>query len=127
MLPCRVSSHRGEASGWQVGVVLRNRSGPYLAGAGGPRPDIRGCMSIPDFLPPTGREPLPLPEKEEIALLPPFERIAMDRIAVVATARAAEAALAEMQGERVLGFDTEAKPTFLKGEVSDGPHVVQFA
>ena len=26
-----------------------------------------------------------------------------------------------------VGFDTESKPTFKKGEVSDGPHVVQFA
>jgi ribonuclease D len=27
----------------------------------------------------------------------------------------------------VLGFDTESKPTFLKGEVSTGPHLVQLA
>lgn len=27
----------------------------------------------------------------------------------------------------VIGFDTESKPTFLKGEVSTGPHLVQFA
>lgn len=32
-----------------------------------------------------------------------------------------------MRGLRVVGFDTESKPTFLKGEVSGGPHVVQFA
>ena len=51
----------------------------------------------------------------------------MDRILLVATPQAAAQALAELQGVRVLGFDTESKPTFLKGEVSDGPHVVQFA
>lgn len=27
----------------------------------------------------------------------------------------------------VIGFDTESKPTFLKGEVSTGPHLVQLA
>jgi RNA polymerase sigma factor for flagellar operon FliA len=27
----------------------------------------------------------------------------------------------------VLGFDTEAKPTFAKGEVSTGPHLIQLA
>ncbi len=69
----------------------------------------------------------PLPTKEEIALLEPFVRINMDRIRVVSSRHGAEQALAEMQGFQVLGFDTEAKPTFLKGEVSDGPHVVQFA
>jgi ribonuclease D len=26
-----------------------------------------------------------------------------------------------------VGFDTESRPTFEKGQVSDGPHVVQFA
>jgi ribonuclease D len=57
-----------------------------------------------------------------MVLLEPFERIGMDRILVVATPQAAAQALVE-----VLGFDTESKPTFLKGEVSDGPHVVQFA
>lgn len=69
----------------------------------------------------------PLPSKEEIALLEPFGRIGIDGIRVVATAANAALALEEMQGRPVLGFDTESKPTFLKGEVSDGPHVVQFS
>jgi ribonuclease D len=69
----------------------------------------------------------PLPAKEEMALLEPFERIGMDRILVVATPHACAQALAQLQGVDVLGFDTESKPTFLKGEVSGGPHVVQFA
>jgi hypothetical protein len=29
--------------------------------------------------------------------------------------------------ERLIGFDTESKPTFTKGKISTGPHVVQFA
>jgi ribonuclease D len=67
------------------------------------------------------------PGKDEIAALPPFERLPLERIVLVATgAQAAQAAL-ELGAARVLGFDTESKPTFAKGEVSDGPHVVQLA
>jgi ribonuclease D len=39
----------------------------------------------------------------------------------------AEAALAALIGADTLGFDTESKPTFQKGEVSTGPHLVQLA
>jgi len=75
----------------------------------------------------TPQDLTPLSVREEIALLEPFERIGMDRILLVATPQAAAQALAELRGLDVLGFDTESKPTFLKGEVSGGPHVVQFA
>lgn len=68
-----------------------------------------------------------LPTKEQAALMEPFERIELDRIFVVSTAEEAIQARAELSGSRVLGFDTESKPTFWRGEVSDGPHVVQFS
>lgn len=87
-------------------------------------PELQDSAPAPRAAPP---HLAPLPAKEEIVLLEPFERIGMDRILLVATPQAAAQALAELQGVRVLGFDTESKPTFLKGEVSDGPHVVQFA
>ena len=73
------------------------------------------------------------PSKEAIALLPPFPRLGLDRIALVATAaevQAAATALLDAARGMALpawGFDTESKPTFHAGEVSDGPHVVQFA
>ena len=67
------------------------------------------------------------PTKEEIALLAPFERLALERIELVSTEAEAERAIAEMAGVRVFGFDTESKPTFAKGEVSDGPHIVQLS
>jgi ribonuclease D len=67
------------------------------------------------------------PTKEEIALLAPFERLALERIELVSTEAEAERAIAEMAGVKVLGFDTESKPTFAKGEVSDGPHIVQLS
>ena len=68
-----------------------------------------------------------VPDKDQINLLEPFDRLGLDRIRLVATAEHAHEALAEMAGARVLGFDTESKPTFLKNEVSQGPHVVQLA
>lgn len=74
-----------------------------------------------------GGMPLPLPEPEDLALLEPFERIGLDRISVVATAREAEDAAAALLRERVWGFDTESRPTFIAGEASQGPHVVQLA
>jgi ribonuclease D len=69
----------------------------------------------------------PLPEREDIALLEPFEGLGLDAIRVVATAQDAAHALAALQASRVVGFDTESKPTFAKNEVSGGPHVLQFA
>lgn len=68
-----------------------------------------------------------VPSREEIALLDVFDGLTMRDIEVVATAQQAEAALAAVGALRVVGFDTESKPTFLKNEVSGGPHVVQFS
>lgn len=67
------------------------------------------------------------PGKEEIALLAPFERLGPDRIALVSTAEQAHRAGEELAASTAWGFDTESKPTFVQGEVSDGPHVVQLS
>jgi ribonuclease D len=67
------------------------------------------------------------PSKPEIAELPPFPVITLDRVKLVVTGRDADDALSAMRESRVLGFDTESKPTFNKGDVSTGPHVLQFA
>ena len=69
----------------------------------------------------------PTPDKEQIALLAPFDRLGLGDIQVVCSAAQASAALAELAGAAVLGFDTESKPTFAKNESSDGPHVVQLS
>ena len=73
------------------------------------------------------QNPPPIPDKEEIDALDTFERLGLDRIRLVSTAREAEQACAELAGAAQLGFDTESKPTFRVGEVSDGPHIVQLA
>lgn len=67
------------------------------------------------------------PSKEQIALLAPFERLGLNRIDLVTSAAQAQKACDELAAAPHWGFDTESKPTFQKFEVSDGPHIVQFA
>jgi len=69
----------------------------------------------------------PTPSKEQIALLEPFDRLGLDQINLIASAAQAEKACAELASSAHWGFDTESKPTFLKNEVSEGPHIVQLA
>lgn len=60
-------------------------------------------------------------------LLPPYDGIALGAVRLVKTDEDAAAALAALSSADVLGFDTESKPTFQKGEESTGPHLVQLA
>lgn len=60
-------------------------------------------------------------------LLPPYDGIALAHVRLVNSAEDAAQALAALAGADVLGFDTESKPTFQKGEESTGPHLVQLA
>jgi len=69
----------------------------------------------------------PTPDKDAIALLPPFERLGLDRISLVTTGAQAEAARAALSQASAWGFDTESKPTFKVGDVSSGPHILQLA
>jgi RNA polymerase sigma factor for flagellar operon FliA len=61
------------------------------------------------------------------ALLPPYDGITMASVRMVRSDQDAAEALAALSSTDVLGFDTESKPTFLKGEQSTGPHLVQLA
>lgn len=69
----------------------------------------------------------PTPDKDAIALLPVFDRLALNQITLVSTEAEARAASEVLRKERAWGFDTESKPTFKVGEVSDGPHVLQLS
>ena len=60
-------------------------------------------------------------------LLPPYDGIKLGDVRMVKSDKDAAEALAALMAMDVLGFDTESKPTFLKGEVSTGPHLVQLA
>lgn len=67
------------------------------------------------------------PTKAETALLPPFRGLPPNRIYVPESPADCREATARIIEAGVTGFDTEAKPTFRKGQKSNGPHVVQFA
>nr|WP_315235471.1 3'-5' exonuclease [uncultured Limnohabitans sp.] len=67
------------------------------------------------------------PDKEAIALLPPFERLGLDRITLVTTGTQASRAYEQLVVATAWGFDTESKPTFKVGEQSDGPHILQLS
>jgi ribonuclease D len=73
------------------------------------------------------RDSLPTPDKDAIALLPPFERLGLDRITLVSTVEQAQQAYAQLVLARAWGFDTESKPTFKVGEQSEGPHILQLS
>jgi ribonuclease D len=59
--------------------------------------------------------------------LPPYHGIALADVRLVRSSQDAQAALAALLACDAVGFDTESKPTFQKGEVSTGPHLVQLA
>lgn len=61
------------------------------------------------------------------AELPVYTGIALANVRLVTSEALADEALAALMAADVIGFDTESKPTFLKGEASTGPHLVQLA
>lgn len=63
----------------------------------------------------------------EAAELPPYPGIDLDRVTLVENAASADAARAALLAADAVGFDSESKPTFAKGEISTGPHLVQLA
>jgi len=67
------------------------------------------------------------PTKPEIALMEPFAGLTLERIHVPKSREEFASATAEIKAAGIVGFDTESKPTFVTGDVSEGPHVVQFA
>lgn len=70
---------------------------------------------------------LKVPSNDDIALLEPFALLGLAQIVVVETAEAAQRAVDELLTHQVVGFDTESKPTFTRDQVSEGPHLIQFA
>lgn len=64
---------------------------------------------------------------ESDELLPPYDGIKLADVRMVRSEKDAADAMAALTAMDVIGFDTESKPTFQKGEVSTGPHLVQLA
>lgn len=67
------------------------------------------------------------PSKPEIVLMAPFAGLTLERIHVPQRHEEFASAAAEIKAAGIVGFDTESKPTFVAGDVSEGPHLVQFA
>ncbi|RYD20759.1 MAG: 3'-5' exonuclease domain-containing protein 2 [Verrucomicrobiaceae bacterium] len=67
------------------------------------------------------------PNKIEIAAMEPFTGLPLERVFVVEDAAQAAQAAEELMFAGTVGFDTESKPVFFKGQKSEGPHVLQFS
>jgi len=67
------------------------------------------------------------PTKEEIRELPLYAGLDLSNIKIVENEDDAAQALKELENETCLGFDTESKPIFQKGQVSPGPSLIQLA
>jgi len=67
------------------------------------------------------------PTKHESKLLAPFNGLLLQQIFVPASKEEFIAAANEIINSKIVGFDTESKPVFIKGQKNDGPHVVQFS
>ena len=61
------------------------------------------------------------------ATLPAYAGLALAQVTLVATRAQAAAARAVLEHADALGFDTESRPTFIRGQASGGPHLVQLA
>jgi ribonuclease D len=71
--------------------------------------------------------PPPLPTRDAISEMEPFIGLDLKNIHLVTTQQEVSSALDDLMRHPFLGFDTESRPTFTKGQLSEGPHVLQFA
>ncbi len=67
------------------------------------------------------------PTKQESKFLTPFNGLLLQQIFVPASKEEFISAANEIINSKIVGFDTESKPVFIKGQKNDGPHVVQFS
>ena len=67
------------------------------------------------------------PTKEQIRALPMYMGLGLLDIKIIENETDAEYALKALENEVCLGFDTESKPIFIKGDVSPGPTLIQLA
>ena len=60
-------------------------------------------------------------------MLPAYAGLGLAQVSVVASSAQAAAARAVLERADALGFDTESRPTFIRGQLSSGPHLVQLS
>lgn len=71
--------------------------------------------------------PLLRPSREAIAQMPEFVGLPLERIHLVRDDTQAAYAGQALARAGHIGFDTESRPVFVRGQVNDGPHVVQLS
>ncbi|RKG40488.1 3'-5' exonuclease [Acinetobacter rongchengensis] len=69
----------------------------------------------------------PVPSKEQILTFPRFKNLSLENIVVINSLQQCKSIENTLKTAPLLGFDTESKPTFSKGEVQTGPHLIQLA
>ena len=69
----------------------------------------------------------PVPSKEQILTFPRFKNLSLENIVVINSLQQYKSIENTLKTAPLLGFDTESKPTFSKGEVQTGPHLIQLA
>jgi ribonuclease D len=67
------------------------------------------------------------PTKEQIRALPLYVGLGLVDIKIIENELDAANALIALKDEVCLGFDTESKPIFRKGEISPGPTLIQLS
>lgn len=67
------------------------------------------------------------PTKEQVRRLPLYVGLSITNIDIIETELDAAKALKKLETEVCLGFDTESKPIFRKGQTSPGPTLIQLA
>lgn len=68
-----------------------------------------------------------LASKEEIQRYPLFKNLPRNRIYVISNLEQCLALKDELYATALFGFDSESKPTFRKGEIQTGPHLIQLS
>nr|WP_296279707.1 3'-5' exonuclease [uncultured Acinetobacter sp.] len=69
----------------------------------------------------------PIPSKEQIQTFPRFQNLSLENVVVINSLQQCKNIEHALKTAPLLGFDTESKPTFIKGEVQTGPHLIQLA
>ena len=64
---------------------------------------------------------------EDIQTLAPFQNLSSENIFIIQNQKQYQQIENDLKSAPLLGFDTESKPTFIKGEVSTGPHLIQLS
>ena len=67
------------------------------------------------------------PDKSALLALPPFTGLGLGAICLAHSDAQLAQAWTELSAQPHIGFDTESRPTFTKGQESTGPEVVQLA